>query len=143
MLPVCIELNGTNNASARVTSWIAYSRSVTDKGAFRLFCSERLCHGGCHILRQDTEVGALDFAVFENLVHYVTCQVNGNRKTDSLVPSGIARDDRGVDADEVSFVINQRATGVAGVDRRVRLNEVFDFLNAEVAATHRTHDPRR
>lgn len=48
--------------------------------------------------------------------------------------------DRGVDADEVPFVINQRTTGVAGVDRCVRLDEVFDFLNAEVAAAHCTHD---
>ena len=88
MLPVCIELNGTNNASARVTSWIAYSRSVTNKGAFRLFCSERLCHRGRGVLRHDAAIGALDFAVLQNLVRHLMCQLNGNRKTDFLVASG-------------------------------------------------------
>jgi hypothetical protein len=117
-------------------------RNVTDNGAFRLLRSERLGHCGGYVLRQDAEVGALDFAVLQNLVHHVAGQINGNREPDSLVSARITREDRGVDSDQVSFVVDQRSTGVAGVDRRVRLDEVLDFLNAEVAAAHRAYDPR-
>lgn len=89
--------------------------NVTYKGASRLLCSESFRDRGRHILRQDAEIGALDFAILQNLVHYVTCQVNGHRKTDSLIATGIGRYDRGVDTDKVSFVINQRAPELPGL----------------------------
>ena len=43
----------------------------------------------------------------------------------------------------MAFVIDQRAAGVAGIDRRVRLDEVFHLLDSEASAARRAHDSSR
>ena len=53
--------------------------------------------------------------------------VDWDREADADVAAG-ARDDRGVDADELAVQVDERAAGVAGIDRRVGLNEVLERL---------------
>src|SRR5258708_7820638 len=48
--------------------------------------------------------------------------VHGNREADALRAAG-AREDRGVDADQAAVDVDQRAAGVARIDRRVGLDE--------------------
>src|SRR5262245_26978003 len=67
-------------------------------------------------------------------------QVDRYCKADSLVTTGTTREDRGIDSDQVAFVIHQRTAGVAGVDGRVGLDEVFDFFDTQVAAAHGADD---
>src|ERR1041385_9491130 len=45
------------------------------------------------------------------------------------------REDRGVDADQFPTVVNERSTGVAGVDGRIGLNEVLVIFDAEIASS--------
>ena len=73
----------------------------------------------------------LHFAMSENLVHVMARHVDRNRKSDPLVAARVAREDGGIDADQMAFVIHQRAAGVAGIDRRVRLDEVFHLLDSQ------------
>ena len=54
-----------------------------------------------------------------------------------------ARINRGVDADHVAVDIHQRATGVAGVDRRIGLNEIFKGVDAEMTARQRADNAER
>jgi hypothetical protein len=65
--------------------------------------------------------------------------VGRDREADALVPAG-ARQDRGVDADELAVEIDQRAAGVAGVDRGVGLDEVLVLLDAQAGAADRADD---
>ena len=64
----------------------------------------------------------------------------GNRESDPLVAAGIAGENGGVDADQMAFVIHQRAAGVAGIDRSVRLDEIFHLLDSQSAAAGCAHD---
>ena len=51
--------------------------------------------------------------------------------------AAIGREDRGVDADHLAVEVEGRATGIAGVDRRVDLQEVAVGRAADVAAAGR------
>ena len=69
-------------------------------------------------------------------------QVAGDREPDALVAAALG-EDRGVDADQLGAAVNQCATGVAGVDRRIGLDEVFVQRDAHVRAAERAHDAER
>ena len=71
------------------------------------------------------------FAMCQNLVHVMTRHVNRNRKSDPLVAARVAGEDGGIDANQVAFVIDQCAAGVAGIDRSVGLDEVFQLLDPQ------------
>jgi hypothetical protein len=64
-----------------------------------------------------------------------------DREADALVAAR-AREDRGVDADQLAAQVDERAAGVAGVDRRVGLDEVLVLGDVESAAGRR-HDAHR
>ena len=82
----------------------------------------------------DSEVGALHFAVLHDLVHYGARQVGRNGEADALIAFRPVRQDGGVDADQFAAVVDQRAAGVAGVNRRVGLNEVLILFDAQAGA---------
>ena len=52
--------------------------------------------------------------------------IGGHGKADALVAGGL-RVDRGVDADDLAIHVDQRAAGVAGIDRRIGLDEVLEL----------------
>ena len=57
-------------------------------------------------------------------------------------PPGL-REDRAVDADQVAGGVDERAAGVARVDRGVGLDEVLEAVDAEMVAAERRHDAHR
>ena len=70
----------------------------------------------------ESEVSPADFPVGEDLRHHVTGRVGGHRKADPLG----GRDDRRVDPHHPAPGIDQRSTGVAGVQGRGVLDHIFD-----------------
>ena len=65
--------------------------------------------------------------------------VGGDRKADALRAAG-AREDRGVDADELAGHVDQRAAGIAGVDRGIGLDEELVVGDADLRARQRRDD---
>ncbi len=65
--------------------------------------------------------------------------VRRDRKADALRTAG-AREDRGVDADQAAGKIDQRAAGIAGIDRGVGLDEELVVGDPDLGAGHRRHD---
>ncbi len=51
-----------------------------------------------------------------------------------------AREDRGVDADQLAGHVDQRAAGVAGIDRRIGLDEELIVGDADLGARQRRDD---
>ena len=112
----------------------AIGADVAHQRAMRLFLAERLGHGRRDVLRDDSEIGAGHFSVFENLVHDGAGQVHGDGKADALIPFGAVSEDGGIDAHQFTAIVDQGAAGVAGVDGRVGLDEVFVGFDAQVGA---------
>ena len=50
---------------------------------------------------------------------------------------------RGIDADQLAIGVDQRASGIADVDGRVGLDEVFESRHAQLAAAGGAHDALR
>jgi hypothetical protein len=65
--------------------------------------------------------------------------VGGNGEADALRAAG-AREDRGVDADQLAGHVDQRAAGIAGIDRRVGLDEELIVGDADLRARQRRDD---
>ena len=95
--------------------------------------------GRREVLRLDAEKAAQHAAVLDQVLHDPGREVGRNRESDALRPAV----ERGVDADEVTVRVDQRAARVAGVDRGVRLHEVLDRVQAEVVAPGRADDALR
>ena len=70
-------------------------------------------------------------AVFDDGVHHLQGQFARNGKADALRATGLG-ENRGVDADQIAQRIDQGATGVAGVDRRIGLDKVFVVVQAQL-----------
>ena len=69
--------------------------------------------------------------------------VDGDRESDSLVAARVARKNGGIDANQMPFVIDQCAAGVARVNRRVGLNKIFQLFDSESPSAGGTHDAGR
>src|SRR5207302_11436117 len=65
--------------------------------------------------------------------------VDRNRKADAI-ETARAAENRGVDADDAAVGVEERAAGIAGIDRGVGLDEIFVALDAEAAAAERADD---
>ena len=72
-------------------------------------------------------------SVLDDRLHHFHRQFHRNGKTDALRAAGLG-EDRRVDAGEVAVGIDQCAAGVARVDRRVGLDEVFVVVQAQLVA---------
>src|SRR5947209_8218603 len=91
-------------------------------------------------LQARSSAWAAHLAVGDQVAHHAPRAVDGNGKPDALRLAV----DRRVDADELAADVEERATGVARVDRGVGLDEVGvgAFLAAE-RAVEGAHHPRR
>ena len=65
-----------------------------------------------------------DRALLDEFGHDATRKIRRNREADALVAAR-RRVDAVVDADELAPGVHERAAGVAGIDRRIGLNEVL------------------
>ena len=82
----------------------------------------------------------LDLAELQDLVGDGPRHVDGNRKSHAGI--GVARaDERGVDADQVTVKIDQRAAGIAGINRRIGLDEILVLLEPDIGAAQPADDP--
>ena len=68
--------------------------------------------------------------------------IHWNREADAVGAQGL-RQHGGVDADQLSIGVDERAAGVAEIDRRVGLNEVLEIRDAEPSAAGRADDALR
>ena len=71
---------------------------------------------------RDADVCAADTAMAHQFAQHEACCVGGNGKADALG----ADNDGGVDADHLAARRHQRAAGIAGIERRVGLDDVVD-----------------
>src|SRR5688572_24621071 len=96
---------------------------------------ELLSQGWVHILDVDAHETAHHPALLDEAFHYRAREVDWNCKTDAVIATA-ATENRSVDADQASFGIDQRATGIARVDRRVSLDEIL-IIQTNVPAAGR------
>ncbi len=75
-----------------------------------------------HILSGDADVTAPNFGVFDQPASHEPCGVARDRETDSLRRPDHCR----VHTDHFAGGVHQRSPGVAGVQRRVSLNDIVD-----------------
>src|SRR5690606_15987706 len=86
-------------------------------------------------------------AEVENVAHLVPSPTYRHRKT--LPDDAVAPDDGGVDADDAAEHVDQRTTGIAGIDHRVSLDERLETardlttLRAHDTGSHREREPER
>src|SRR6185437_4219817 len=96
---------------------------IRDERAARLVEAEILRDVGGDLLDADAEPAALDLAGLLELLDDRAGDRGGNREADA---DGAAarRVDRRVDADHLPGEVDERAAGIAAVDRRVGLQEI-------------------
>ncbi len=75
-------------------------------------------------------------------VHDVTGHVDGDGEADADIPAGTA-ENRGRYADQAAFYINERAPGIAGIDRGIGLDEILIIGDAKAAPADGAHDAHR
>ena len=71
--------------------------------------------------------------MLEDLIHHAAHHVDRNREADAVGAERLRKHGR-VDADQLSVGVDERAAGVAEIDRRVGLNEVLEIRDAEPTA---------
>src|SRR5207244_1042061 len=81
-------------------------------------------------LEVNTEPRAGDDALLLQLGHDVANHIHGNGKTDTLIAAASGKD-CGIDSDQLTFCIDERAAGISGIDGRVGLNEILIVFDAE------------
>src|SRR6266404_942242 len=117
-------------------------RDITHKGAGRILELELRCQIRSNVLNHNPEIAAGYMTIFDQALHHVAGEVNGDGKANSLVPTA-ATEDGGINADQPAFSIDERATRVTGIDRGVRLDEVLVVKTDSPGSTGRAHDSRR
>ena len=94
---------------------------------------------GRELLGLDPQPAAGDLAVSDDLLEHVARERNRDGETDALRAAALG-ENRAVDPDQVSARVDQCAAGVAGVDRRIGLDEVFEPVDSQLIATERADD---
>src|ERR1035437_553513 len=113
---------------------------VADQRAAHFRFMEGLGDGGRHFLSHHAQVCAGHLTVVDDLLHHIARHTHRDGKTDALIAFRSMGQDGGVDADQLAAVIDQRAARVAGVDRRIGLNEVFVVFDAQIGAAGSADD---
>ncbi len=93
----------------------------------------------CHGVHADAELAAFHGTVLDELVHHAVGHVHRNREPDADVAAA-AREDGGVDADELTAQIHQGTAGVARVDGGVGLDEVLVAVRIDAGAGQAADD---
>ena len=84
-------------------------------------------------LRGDADEGAAHAAVADQFAEDEARGVAGDGEADALR----AGDDRGVDADDLAARRDQRAAGIAGIERGVGLDDVLDHAAGDASGSER------
>src|SRR4051812_28878674 len=98
--------------------------------------------GRSHILQRYADAAALYLAGLYDLLHDLAGHVDRDGEADPDIAAA-GRKYRRVDADEFASEADEPPTGIAGVDRRVGLDEVLIPLFAQPGAAKRTDQPGR
>ena len=112
------------------------------EGATAARDAERLGNVRRHGRDRDAELAALDRAETDQLIHDAARHVHRNRKADADVAAA-TRENHVVDADELAAQVDERAAGVARIDRGVGLDEAFVTVRTHARAAERTDDAVR
>ncbi len=130
-----------------MTSGAAAAEVLRDEGEIRIAARDRF--GDLERRHAHAEKALRDLAGADQLVDHRFDHVHRDREADAReLPLAhrvaAAGCDRGVHADHAAAHVGERAAGVAGIDRRIDLDEVLvvDVLEAGDAAEAR-HDPLR
>src|SRR6266571_4671337 len=91
------------------------------------------------ILDHHTQIATCHVTVFDETLHGIAGEVRRNSETDALIATGAAQDGC-VDADQTALGVHQGATGVAGIDRGVGLDEVLIIQPDGAASASGTDD---
>src|SRR5262245_48884561 len=94
-------------------------------------------HGGCQfgsdVLNRTPHITSGDLTVFHDLFHTRPGHIARHGEPNSEIAAARTQY-RGVQTDQLASRIDQRASGVTGIDRSVGLDEVLVVLNAKPAA---------
>src|SRR5580704_7227373 len=134
-----LAIGGNDDVADFETGLLTGARSVAGGEPTDFDTGDRLEARGRGVIRidvgnRDAQHGATNLAVLDEVIHHALGERDRNGEAIArVVASGAG--DRAVDADDFTADVDQRAAGVAGVDRRIRLNEVRDrVLIAEQAS---------
>ena len=94
---------------------------------------------GIELLRLDANPAARDLSIFHNTFQNLLGGRYGNGKSNAH-GAARARVDRGVDAQQVAVHIDQRAAGIAGIDRCIGLDKILEGVDTQLVASQRAHD---
>ena len=94
------------------------------------------------ILALRAETAATHFTMLDQLLHDVVRQVDRDSETDADITLAAGAVNGGIDAHQFAPQVDQCATRVPEVDRRVSLDEVLDRLDAEPGSPQRRDDAR-
>src|SRR5262249_43723906 len=97
---------------------------VADECPLGVFGAERLREILIEILNADPEETPYDLPIFDEAFIDRLAHASRHCKTYPLIATGL-REDRGVDTYQLTSRIDQCSSGVARIDRRIGLNEVF------------------
>src|SRR5690606_17096158 len=93
---------------------------------------------------RDAEIAADDPAVLDQLLHDAADEIHRDREADSLGrASPAALGHGGVDADELAAGVDERASGISDIDRRVGLDEILNIRETELGPARRADDTER
>src|SRR5262249_22343243 len=109
---------------------------LRDQGASGLFQAQTIRDIRCHWLDLHADPAACHGAVVAQLRDNALDRVGRNVERDADRATG-RREDRGVDADDITVNIESRAAGIAFVHRRVDLNEIVIGARTDIAAARR------
>src|ERR1700675_4680592 len=118
---------------------------LRDHSANRGLLVEELGVLGRHVRDSDPDVAVAHFAVADQGLYRGPDDLRWNRKPHSREASR-RRDQEGVDADDLAPSIDERPPGVAGVDGRIRLDELAGLAGIgriRVRPIDRAHDSSR
>src|ERR1700677_1174451 len=95
-----------------------------------------------YVVQANSKVSMVNHTVFDQGIDYGMHSLGRNGEAGAGERSG-ARDEEGVNADQLTVRVDQRATGVAGVDGSVCLNKVARLagvIGVRILAIDRAHD---
>ena len=92
-------------------------------------------------LPRDTKAATADLAIFHQLRHQLADHIGGNSEADADIATGRGQNS-GIDPNQLTTQVDQRAAGIAGVDGGVGLDEIFIPLNTEATAPQGADDAR-
>ena len=93
------------------------------------------------VLTVDAQAAPTHLAKTDQVVLNALDHVGRDGETDANVATR-GTDNRRIDADQATLQIHQRTTGVAGIDRSVGLDEIFEVFDAKPTAPECADDAR-